>query len=157
MAIVIYLNFNKHQFQNKHELLFLFLKKMKNSQKELLSNIGKNLRKIRESKSYTQKELAAAMQMDASQYHKLEAGKTVPTILTLERAAKALKAGIEVIINGNINPIDNTNIKDKSLFEKMKMVDELPDEDKTAIFRMIELASKQKKFSEIFQTNTVRP
>ena len=76
MAIVIYLNFNKHQFQNKHELLFLFLKKMKNSQKELLSNIGKNLRKIRESKSYTQKELAAAMQMDASQYHKLEAGKT---------------------------------------------------------------------------------
>ena len=88
---------------------------------------------------------------------KLEAGKTVPTILTLERAAKALKVGIEVIINGNINPIDNTNIKDKSLFEKMKMVDELPDEDKTAIFRMIELASKQKKFSEIFQTNTVRP
>ncbi len=42
------------------------------------------------------------------------------------------------------------DIKDKTILEKAKMLEELNDEDRKAVFRIIEIAAKQKKFAELF-------
>jgi transcriptional regulator with XRE-family HTH domain len=51
-----------------------------------------NLRAAREAKGLTQEQLASAIDMDASQYGKIERGQVDPSVRTLVRIA----AGLEI-------------------------------------------------------------
>ncbi|MFZ9847360.1 MAG: helix-turn-helix domain-containing protein [Flavobacteriales bacterium] len=115
---------------------------------KLIINIGDNLRKLRIQKGLSQKEVADLMGVATTQYGRIENGKTTPTIASLFKVSKALKVNIRTFI-GPLEIADQ-DIKDKTILEKAKMLEELGDEDRKAIFRIIELAAKQKKFSEIF-------
>ena len=53
-------------------------------------DIGTNIKRIREAKNLSQKEVIAAIDMGAAQYSRIEGGKTEPSVSTLERIAKAL-------------------------------------------------------------------
>ena len=52
--------------------------------------VGKQIRKIRESKDVSQQELAAKCNFEKSNMSRLEAGRVNPTLATLEKVAKAL-------------------------------------------------------------------
>jgi len=64
----------------------------------IITEIGENLRIIREQKGLSQKDVSELMGVAQTQYGRLENGKTVPTIATLTKAAKALKVNLEDII-----------------------------------------------------------
>ena len=115
---------------------------------KLIMNIGDNLRKLRIQKGLSQKEVADLMGVATTQYGRIENGKTTPTIASLFKVSKALKVNIRTFI-GPLEIVDQ-DIKDKTILEKAKMLEELNDEDRKAVFRIIDIAAKQKKFAELF-------
>ena len=52
--------------------------------------LSDTIRKIREAKGLSQKEVSTALKMDASQYSKIESGKTDPSFTIVTKITKAL-------------------------------------------------------------------
>ena len=63
-----------------------------------IKQIGKNIRKYRIKKGFTQLDLAAACSFDESAIGRLENGNTNPTIKTLLKMAKALDVKLTELV-----------------------------------------------------------
>jgi len=117
---------------------------------DYIDNIGEAIKKAREQKKMSQKELAAAIEVDPTQYNRIELGKSIPTLKTVAKLAKALDVTIDALISGE-QDFQEVEIKDKSLFDKVKLIDNLPDDEKNIVLKVIDLALSKKKFKEFFQ------
>jgi transcriptional regulator with XRE-family HTH domain len=67
---------------------------------ELLKNIGKNIKTIREHKGLTQVDLVGKIDgdIDTTNISRIESGRTNPTIYTLQRIANALEVELSDLI-----------------------------------------------------------
>jgi len=107
-------------------------------------NIGDKIKKIRETKGRSQKEVALALEMDQSQYSKIEKGKTDPTTSTLEKIAKALAVEVAEFFSSD-NTFKDVNSYDKGLLEKLQLLEQLDETERKSIFNIIDgLISKKK-------------
>lgn len=68
---------------------------------ELLKNIGRNIKKIRENKGLSQVDLIGKMDglFDPTNISRIEAGRNNPTIYTLQRIADALDVNLVECFN----------------------------------------------------------
>jgi transcriptional regulator with XRE-family HTH domain len=78
----------------------------------------------------------------------------MPTLKTIAKIAGALNVSIDKLINEE-QDLQDVDIKDKSLFDKVKLIDELPEEEKNTILSVIDLALSKKKFKDFFQQQLV--
>lgn len=123
------------------------MKKKKND----IELLGESIRKLREQRKFSQKEVANAINVAPTQYSRVETGKVMPSVKTLIKVARVLDVPIDAIINGSANPNQEITIKDKSLFEKVRLIDELPEEEKNVVIQIIDLALSKKKFKDFFK------
>ncbi|GAA0952365.1 helix-turn-helix transcriptional regulator [Nonomuraea longicatena] len=65
----------------------------------LAFELGRAVREIRETRGWSQRELAERADMTQSAVARFEAGGTVPTLPVLERLARAMDADLEVRIS----------------------------------------------------------
>ncbi|MCV6630441.1 MAG: helix-turn-helix domain-containing protein [Flavobacteriaceae bacterium] len=84
-------------------------------------DIGKNIKRIREAKKLSQKEVIAAIDMGAAQYSRIEGGKTEPSISTLERIAKALGVKLSELFASE-EDLQDINSQDAIVMEKVKLI-----------------------------------
>lgn len=113
--------------------------------------IGENIRRIRELKHLSQKELAVTIDVAPTQYSRVETGKVMPALKTLIKIAKVLDTSLDALVSQDSNTSQDYNIKDKSLFDKVRLIDELPDTEKNMILQVIDLALSKKKFKDLLQ------
>jgi transcriptional regulator with XRE-family HTH domain len=111
--------------------------------------IGDNIRRIREKKRLSQKELAAAIEVAPTQYSRVETGKVMPALKTLMKIAKTLDVPLDALVNSDGAATAEVNVKDKSLFDKVRLIDDLPDSEKNMVLQIIDLALSKKKFKEL--------
>ena len=64
-------------------------------------NLGQALKKVREAKGLSQKEVALSCKMDTAQYSRIEGGKTDPSFSLVMRIAKALGVTLTELFNAN--------------------------------------------------------
>ena len=102
-------------------------------------NVGEKIRQVRESKGMSQKEVALTLIMNPSQYSKIENGKVDPQFSSIEKIANALGVDIADMFNSNkvITDIDSF---DKSLVEKIQLIEQLEENQKKSIFSIIDMA-----------------
>ena len=106
--------------------------------------IGDNIKKAREAKGWSQKEVALSLKMDQSQYSKVENNKTDPHLSTIEKIAKALGISTEDLFSAD-KVFKEVSSFDKSLVEKIQLVEQLEDNEKKSIFSIIDgLVTKQR-------------
>lgn len=115
--------------------------------------IGKNIKNIREQKKMLQKEIAAAAKLHASNYSKIEKGEREPTIQALDRIARLFGMTVDQIIHYEGELPKEVNIENKSVNEKLKLIDQLEDQDKQALYRMIDCMLTKNKFKDFFNKN----
>lgn len=113
--------------------------------------IGENIRRIRELKHLSQKELVVTIDVAPTQYSRVETGKVMPALKTLIKVAKVLDTSLDALVSQDSNTTQDYNIKDKSLFDKVRLIDELPDTEKNMILQVIDLALSKKKFKDLLQ------
>lgn len=102
-------------------------------------DIGSKIKKIRESKGFSQKEVALNLNMNPSQYSKIENGKVDPQCSSIEKIAIALGVNLSDVF-AQENNLENINSIDKSIIEKVQLIDQLDDKQKESIFNIIDMA-----------------
>lgn len=94
-----------------------------NSVQETLSN---NLKQIRKEKKISQQYIAERSDMLASTYNRIENMKVTPSIETIERIANAIDVPF-------VELFKSRQIKDKSLVDKLEMINSLSDYNKNVV------------------------
>lgn len=68
------------------------------SELDFLKSLGQNIIKVKKSKKLTSKEVYETLDIDKSNYRRIEAGKTNVSILLLKRIAKALDVDVKELM-----------------------------------------------------------
>ena len=114
--------------------------------KPIKMNIGDKIKKAREAKGLSQKEVATALKMDQSQYSKLEKDKTDPSVSTLAKVAKALGSQLSDLFSNDL--LRDVDSYDKSVMEKISLIDSLDEDEKKSLFKIIDGLSSKKKMKD---------
>ncbi len=118
-----------------------------------MQHIGKNIKKIREEKGLTQQIIADLIAMHRSNYSRVENGDRDLSIEAINKIARYFNMSIDQLVNFEGDIPTEVIIEDKNAVEQMKLIQELDDEDKQTIFKLIDKMLTNKKFKDFFQKN----
>ena len=110
-------------------------------------NIGDNIKKIRLAKGLSQKEVTINADLDPAQYSRIENGKTDPSVTTLEKIAKALGVSLSELFAAT-EELKEINSHDRSIMEKVALVETLPEEERKTIYNMLDAFIGKKKLKD---------
>ncbi|MBS0635860.1 MAG: helix-turn-helix transcriptional regulator [Verrucomicrobia bacterium] len=109
-------------------------------------NIGDNIKRIREAKGMSQKELITAIGMGAPMYSRIETGKTEPSISSLEKIAKAL--GVKLYELFTDVDSHEVNSHDGTLMEKVRLIESLTEDEQKTLFTILDAFVGKKKLKD---------
>lgn len=116
-------------------------------------SIADNIKSIREEKNLKQIEVATHIGVDKSAYSKIEKGTRAISVEELQKMAQLFNMTTDQILNYDGKIPKEVVIEDKTTAEQMKLIQQLDEEDKQTIFRLIEKMLTNKKFKDFFQNN----
>lgn len=109
-------------------------------------DIGNNIKRVREFKGLSQKEVIKAIDMGAAQYSRIENGKTNPSVSTIVKIAKALDIDVyELFLE------DKPNSFDKTIIEKVSLIEKLSTEEQKIIFSILDAFLSKQKLDKTLQ------
>lgn len=106
----------------------------------IVTIISDNIKRLREFKNLSQKEVALSVGIPQGQYSRIENGKVEPTISTLEKFAKMFEVSISELFKSN-QIEEQLNLP---LMEKIKMMDKLDTDEKEALLKIIDAMISKK-------------
>jgi transcriptional regulator with XRE-family HTH domain len=116
-------------------------------------SIGKIIKKIREDKVLMQKEVSSFLDIGNSNYNKLENGHRDLSVDELQKLSNLFNLTTDQILKyENIIP-EEVTIVDKPDFEKLHLINQLDEEDKSTIFKIVDTMLTKKKFKDFFNKN----
>lgn len=110
-------------------------------------DIAKNIKRIREKKGMSQKELITTVGLGAPMYSRIETGKTEPSLTTLEKIAKALNVSLSDFFDNDSN-LEDINSFDSDLVDKLKMIEILNEDEKKTVFSIVDAFVGKKKLKD---------
>ena len=117
-------------------------------------SVGKNIKKIREQKGLMQKEVASVADMQASNYSKIESGQRDVSVEALDKIAQFFGMKVDEIIHfEDTKTFTPVKVEDKTANEKVQLISQLDDEDKNAVYRIIDGMLTKNKFQTFFEQN----
>lgn len=115
--------------------------------------IGKNLKKLREDRGYTQQQMADLIHTHRTGYSKMENGQQDISIEALVAVANHFGITVDDIIHLKNDIPKEVRLEDKSNAEQLKLLQELEPEDKSIVIKMIETFLSKKRFKDFVQKN----
>lgn len=109
--------------------------------------IARNIKKLRELKGLSQKELCAASGVPQGQYSRIENGKVEPAVSTLEKLAGVFEVSVSEFFKSD----DLEEEVNLPLLEKIRLIDTLGKDEQQALFKMIDLAIANKRMKDNLQ------
>ena len=116
-------------------------------------SLAKNIKAIREEKGLKQIEVADHIGVDKSAYSKIEKGLRALTVDELQKMARLFNLTTDQVLNYDGKLPKEVVIEDKTAVEQMRLIQQLDEEDKQTIFRLIDKMLTNKKFKDFFQKN----
>ena len=117
-------------------------------------NIGLNIQTIRKNIGLLQKEVAFELKLDKSSYSKVEKGMRDVKVSELKTLSSLFNMSVDDIINYDENRTPKEVIlEDKSENEQIKLINQLDEDDKSTILKIIDTMLTKKKFKEFFTKN----
>jgi transcriptional regulator with XRE-family HTH domain len=118
-----------------------------------MGNLSENIKAIREEKGFKQIEVANHINIDKSAYSKVEKGLRSLTVEELQKMAHFFNMTTDQIISYDGKIPQEVVIEDKTAVEQMRLIQQLDDEDKQTIFKLIDKMLTNKKFKDFFAKN----
>lgn len=115
--------------------------------------IGEKIRKVREAKGLSQKQVAFSLGMDQAQYSRIENGKTDPSFSNVAKIANALGVDLSELFRSD-EVFKEVNSYDKSLIEKLSIIDKLDEKEKQAFYSILDALIAKKKMKDTL-TNAI--
>jgi transcriptional regulator with XRE-family HTH domain len=116
--------------------------------------VGEKIKQIRKDKGLQQKAVALEVGLDQSNYNKVENGAREPSLEVLQKLSAILGVSIDELLS----PEDNKNpslvtVEDKTISEKIRLMEQLEEEDKNVLYRMLDTMLTKQKFQNFFEQN----
>jgi len=115
--------------------------------------LSDNIKTIREEKALKQIEVANHIGVDKSAYSKIEKGSRALTVDELQKVAQLFNMTTDQIINYDGKMPKEVVIEDKTAVEQMRLIQQLEEEDRQTIFKLIDKMLTNKKFKDFFAKN----
>ena len=117
-------------------------------------SLGNNIQTIRKNLGLLQKEVALELNLDKSSYSKVEKDMREVKVSELKTLSNLFNMSVDDIINydENISPKEII-LEDKSENEQIKLINQLDEEDKSTILKIIDTMLTKKKFKDFFNKN----
>ncbi|MBE7169524.1 MAG: helix-turn-helix transcriptional regulator [Williamsia sp.] len=116
-------------------------------------SIAENIKTIREAKNLKQIEVATHIGVDKSAYSKIEKGLRSLSVEELQKMAQLFNMTTDQVINHDGRLPKEVVMEDKTAVEQMRLIQQLDEEDKQTIFKLIDKMLTNKKFKDFFQKN----
>lgn len=116
-------------------------------------SLSNNIKSIREEKNLKQIEVAAHIGVDKSAYSKIEKGTRALTVDELQKMAHLFNMTADQILNYEGKIPTEVVIEDKTAVEQMRLIQQLEEEDRQTIFKLIDKMLTNKKFRDFFKKN----
>ena len=108
-------------------------------------------KKISDRKSLRHKEVANAAGMHPFNYSKVEKGERDSSIDALVQIVKLLGLTIDQLIQYEGKIPKEVTVIDKTSNEKPQLIEQLDEEDKSALYRIVDCMLAKKQFKDFFQ------
>jgi transcriptional regulator with XRE-family HTH domain len=116
--------------------------------------VGEKIKQLRKDKGLQQKTVATDVGLDQSNYNKVENGKREPSVEVLQKLSVILGVTVDELLNAEDKKQPTpVTVEDKTVSEKIRLVEQLEDEDKNVIYKMLDTMLTKKKFQDFFQQN----
>lgn len=113
----------------------------------IIMDLGGCIKKVREAKGLSQKEAAAACKMDQAYYSRIENNKIDPSFSVVVKIADALGVELADLFRSD-KVFREVGSVDKSLIEKVALIDELDKKEKQAFFVMLDALVSKKRLKD---------
>ena len=113
----------------------------------IMFSLSNTLKKVREAKGLSQKELAGSINMAQAQYSRIENGKNDPSFSVIVKIAKALDLSLSDFFKAD-DIFNEVNTYDKTLVEKLQLLDSLDEQEKQSIYTLIDSLISKKKLKD---------
>jgi transcriptional regulator with XRE-family HTH domain len=109
---------------------------------------GVRLKELRKNKRWSQKELAAKVDIRFQQLNKYESGLNLPPAEMLIKLADALATTVDYLLTGN--PVEDSPLASSRLFMRFRAVEHLADNDQETVITLIDaMIAKQQMQSAL--------
>jgi transcriptional regulator with XRE-family HTH domain len=115
--------------------------------------LAQNIKKLREEKGLLQKEVASAVDVHPSNYSKMEKGERDISIEVADKLARFFGLTLDELVHLEDTVPQEIKIEDKTVNEKVQLIAQLEEEDKLAVYRIIDSMLTRSKFQDFFQKN----
>lgn len=110
--------------------------------------IGEKIRKLRRERNWTQDQLGARVGKHGRHIGRYEIGKVNPSKKALKKIADAFGVSVDEFTANSTQPNLEAMFKDKELLELFQEIQELDEEDRTALKRIAHIAVKHHRLEE---------
>lgn len=107
------------------------------------------IKRLRKAKGLSQKEVAAMAGVHAAHFSRLETGKYQPSIEILRKIAQALDVTTDYLLNEEADDFSPIKVEDKTLAERIKLIDTLEVDEKNALLKIIDAMLTKKKVIDL--------
>ena len=115
--------------------------------------LGKKIKNLRKERGVTQQQIADLINMHRSNYSKIENGQRDISVNALNKIAKFFNVSVDNLINETTGIPKEVTIKDKSLLERVKLIQELEKEEQNLVLKFIDSLLTKQKFKDFFNKN----
>ena len=123
---------------------------MNEKRPQIAKGFPERLKQIRQSRGWSQGQVAKKIEADVQQISKYERGVIFPTVDMMLRLAKAMGVSLDYLLCGE-DEIDLSKIPNQELAKRFESVGQLPDKEQEAIIIMIDALVKKHQAEEVFQ------
>lgn len=114
-----------------------------------MSNLGERIIKLRKDKKMSQTTLAKEVGISYAQIGRYETKDKQPPAEVLKKIADTLGTTIDYLMNGDTHEKAKATLKDAKLLQQFKEVEQMDDEDKNVITKLIDAFITKRKIQKV--------
>jgi transcriptional regulator with XRE-family HTH domain len=104
---------------------------------------------LRKQKSWSQQELGDQVGVQITHISRLENGKSQPSVELLRKIAQAFGVTMDYLVDEEVDEVTPVSIKNKSLANKLGLLEQLEAEDQQTIINVIDSMLTKKKMLDL--------
>lgn len=111
--------------------------------------LHEKIKRLRKEHGMSQAKLAELTGVHKAHFSRLERGVYQPSIELLKKIAQALDVTADYLLNDEIDEISPVRVEDKSLLERIKLIETLETDEKNALMKIIDALLTKKKVVDL--------
>jgi len=100
--------------------------------------MSEKIKILRKERKWSQAELAGKLNVHVTHISRLETGKYAPSLDLLKKLAEAFEVTTDYLLYENVDSLESIHLQNKPLYERMKLLDSLDEEDKKILMGVID-------------------